>query len=75
MIEAQWHGTEEERRDLGEAIWRNCTCCWEERTLSGAVCSAHGMLGSQRVLDHLLAMRRLRQRLIEEEFSAARERA
>ena len=73
MDQATWHGADEEWRDLDTAIQHHCTCGGGERTPRDELCPADQMRASQRILDHLLAMRRLRQVLIREEFSETRQ--
>jgi len=73
MYQATWHGSDDEWRDLESAIRRHCTCRAGEQTPRDERCPADQMLDSQRILDHVLAMRRLRQVLIREEFSEERQ--
>ncbi|HEV8638515.1 MAG TPA: hypothetical protein VG370_30245 [Chloroflexota bacterium] len=65
-----WHGTDQEARELSEAIGRNCGC----ETADGVFfrCAAHRMLyGDQRAIDGLLFARRIADRLLQEEFGGS----
>jgi hypothetical protein len=57
----EWHGTDQERKELQAALDRDCSC------LPPQLCAAHALLFDQRRLDGLLFARRIRQRLLTEE--------
>jgi hypothetical protein len=68
-MDAVGKGTDEERRELDEVLWKHCLCSLRDRILDRHTCSVHSVLRDQRVLDHLLVMRRLRSHLTRSEFS------
>ena len=69
-IRVSWHGTQQESFDLINAIGRNCTCEFGLMGVRLATCSSHRMLmEDQRALDGLLFVRRMAERLLDEEFS------
>lgn len=57
----EWLGSDRELTELTEAIGRNCGCtpAQQQRNAPGC-CPAHQMLGNQRVMNHLLYVRRRR---------------
>jgi hypothetical protein len=61
-----FNGTQTEAAELNSAVLHNCDC---QRTPfgMGPKCPSHEMLNDQRALDHLLFIRRLRERLVREE--------
>ena len=68
-----WHGTQEEGLVLMDALERNCECVYDqssgERTKA---CPAHEAFAhSQRWLDGLVFERRIRRKLIAEEYRIA----
>src|SRR5262249_1288707 len=68
-----WHGTPQEALELVHAVGANCGCECGMMGVRTSVCEAHKMLtGDQRALDGLIFVRRLAERLLQEEFSAAR---
>jgi len=69
-IRVSWHGTQQESFDLIKAIGRNCTCDFGLMGVRLTTCSSHRMLmEDQRALDGLLFVRRMAERLLDEEFS------
>ena len=69
-IKVSWHGTQQESFDLINAIGRNCTCDFGLMGVRLTTCSSHRMLmEDQRALDGLLFVRRMAERLLDEEFS------
>ncbi len=69
-IRVSWHGTQQESFDLINAIGRNCTCDFGLMGVRLTTCSSHRMLmEDQRALDGLLFVRRMAERLLDEEFS------
>jgi hypothetical protein len=69
-IRVAWHGTQQESFDLVNAIGRNCTCDFGLMGARLTTCSSHRMLmEDQRALDGLLFVRRMAERLLDEEFS------
>lgn len=69
--ELVWRGTEQESRDLIEAIKPNCACTYAP--ITGArvtTCPSHAMLLEQAALDHLLFARRIRACLERGEFES-----
>lgn len=61
-----WHGNFQETTELERALSGNCAC--RAMMLVKHVCSSHGMLKDQRVLNGLLFGKRMAVRLIREEF-------
>jgi hypothetical protein len=59
-MNAIFHGTEVEARELLEAVRRSCTCSLQSNGQPDGSCSAHHMLLDQRALDGLLFVRRER---------------
>ena len=69
-IKISWHGTQQESFDLVNAIGRNCTCEFGLMSARLTTCNSHRMLmEDQRALDGLLFVRRMADRLLNEEFS------
>jgi hypothetical protein len=66
-----WGGTEPERDALLRALASNCACTTASDGTRTSTCASHGLLLDQRMLDHLLFVRRLHERLRSEEFSPA----
>ena len=72
MTEIAWHGTQQESLDLINAVTRNCACEFGLMGVRLTTCPPHRMLAEdQRALDGLLFVRRMRERLQDEEFSTA----
>ncbi len=68
---AVWHGSQAEKADLLAAMEHHCGCVKEPDGRVMSVCEPHRMLtDQQRQLDGLVMVRRLRHRLLNEEFSA-----
>ena len=66
----RWSGTQEESRDLVNAIANNCTCLYGEDEVRRAICAPHHMLvRDQRALDGLLFVRAIRDRLRHQEHA------
>jgi hypothetical protein len=66
--QAQFHGTQDETRELMEAIARNCECQFDEAGAVVNLCHPHKMLlTDQRALDGMLVMRVNRHYLLREE--------
>jgi hypothetical protein len=63
MIPNGWHGTDDELRRLRAAVEHNCTCTTGQRFSADETCSAHAVLKDERVLDHLLYVGRMIDRL------------
>jgi hypothetical protein len=62
--QVEWHGTQAEHEALEAAVDRHCTC------QDGQPCSLHRMLHEdQHALDRLLFMRRLAERLNDQEMT------
>jgi hypothetical protein len=55
---AIWHGTDDELRRLAAALQQHCTCGADLSSESGQPCAPHAMLADERVLNHLLYVRR-----------------
>ncbi len=65
-----WHGTQAELGDLLSALERHCTCQKQPDGQILSVCGPHRLLSEgQRELDGLVMVRRLRARLLAEEWS------
>lgn len=63
-----WNGTEQEGRDLVNAIRRNCVCQYDGRVIR-ASCEAHKLfVTDQKFLDGLLFARRIVDKLLNEEW-------
>ncbi len=63
-----WHGTSQEAEELRGVLEQHCTCQTLDPSANPLGCPAHALLASQRMLDGLLFGRRLRRRLLGEEF-------
>lgn len=64
-----WHGTEQEGRDLVNAIRRNCACEYDVRGNIRVSCETHRLfVTEQKFLDGLLFARRISDRLLNEEW-------
>ena len=71
-IAARWHGNQQDAFDLVNAIARHCTCEFGAKAVRVSTCSSHRILiEDQRALDGLLFARRIRPRLLREEFLVA----
>jgi hypothetical protein len=55
---AIWRGTEDELQRLAAALQQHCACTTDPGTESGQPCGEHAMLADERVLNHLLYVRR-----------------
>ncbi len=65
----EWHGSDQEARDLAEAIEHHCTCNTSDVSVGGIVwCGAHDIASDQRTIDRLLFARRISARLLSEEM-------
>lgn len=64
-----WHGTSVERKALNVAIEHHCECADESPNL----CSAHSLLADERIMNHLVFVRRTAVAYETNEFSLARE--
>ena len=67
----EFHGTSAERDELLAALARNCTCQPDADGHTKA-CPAHDLLHDQRILDRLIFDRRIRGRLLAEEWYPSR---
>jgi hypothetical protein len=66
--QAVWHGTSQESAALVKAVAGNCNCIGRTGERN-AVCAAHRMLAEdQRALDGLAFARRMKSRLLDEEW-------
>ncbi len=63
MIPTGWHGTEDELRRLRAAVEHQCDCPTAPKFSENPPCAAHSLLMDERVLDHLLYVYRMRNRL------------
>ncbi len=63
-----WHGTPQEAEDLRQALNVHCQCAVPEAYATTLGCEAHSLLSNQRLLDGLIFGRRMRRRLLGEEF-------
>src|SRR5919107_6047015 len=71
-MQVVWHGTQQESFDLVNAIARNCTCEFGLMGVRLTTCAPHKMLTEdQRALNGLLFVRRMAERLRQEEWSRA----
>ena len=68
---AIWHGTEEELRRLAAAVAQNCSCTTELGTQTGRACATHAIFTDERVLNHLLFVRRTWRQFESAEWSCA----
>ncbi len=69
VAQIHFNGTTQEGNDLLKAIAHNCQCTYGLMGVRTSTCPAHHMLiDSQRVLDHLLFMRRIEGRLNRQEW-------
>ena len=67
--QAIWHGTTQESAALVRAVADNCNCKFGRAGERNAVCAAHRMLvEDQRALDGLVFARRMKSRLLDEEW-------
>jgi hypothetical protein len=67
-----WHGTQQESFDLVNSIARNCTCEFGLMGVRLTTCAPHKMLTEdQRALNGLLFVRRMAERLRQEEWTRA----
>lgn len=68
-----FHGTEDEMRDLLNALTRNCACTFGLMGVRLTTCAPHdALVHDQRWLDHLLFARRICTRLEREEWKRQR---
>jgi hypothetical protein len=68
-----WHGTQSEALELLQALSRNCSCVVTAEGVRLSTCAPHEMLSSdQRAIDGLLFLRRIADRLRNEEFNPTR---
>jgi hypothetical protein len=66
---AIWHGTDLEQSEFLAAITHNCTCVVDEQKKTKTVCAPHeAMVHNQDFLNKMLFMRRMRGRLLKEEY-------
>ena len=69
MEETVWHGTPGERMRLLVSVANNCACSTPTLRAAPTLCSLHRALCfEQRFLDRLLYARRMRERLMSEEW-------
>jgi hypothetical protein len=69
MVPNRWHGTDDELRRLQTALEHNCTCTSLPRLSDDSTCGSHALLADERVLDHLLYVYRMTDRLQRAEWS------
>lgn len=65
----EWPGTEQESAELLAALGRNCSCTTDPAGKRIGTCPAHQLLLAPGQPEHLLFGRRLRDRLVIEEFT------
>ena len=69
MHETVWHGTPRERQRLLASVTLNCECIRGPHAAQPRLCSLHqAVCFDQRFLDRLLYARRMRERLLCEEW-------
>lgn len=71
MTTIVFHGTKEETADLLKALQANCSCEYGPFGKRLSLCPPHSILtdkNGQRIVDDLLFHRRIRERLMKEEF-------
>ena len=69
MQETVWPGTPAERQRLLASVARNCACDTEPVTPRPTLCSVHrAVVFDQSFLDRLIYVRRMRERLLCEEW-------
>jgi hypothetical protein len=71
MTSNMWHGTDDELLRLRAAMDHNCTCTYNSYAPVNETCVSHALLADARVLDHLLYVYRMKDRLERAEWSGA----
>jgi hypothetical protein len=61
-------GTEDEQYRLAKAVSQNCTCTRSDDGIAGPECPACALLTTDESLKHLVFWRRLRRKVLEQEF-------
>jgi hypothetical protein len=66
-----WHGTDDELQRLRAAVEHHCTCTSGPGLSANQICCSHAVLTDERVLDHLLFVYRMKDRLDRAEWRGA----
>jgi hypothetical protein len=69
MIPNRWRGTDDELRRLQTAVEHNCTCPSLASSSADPTCVSHAVLANESVVDHLLYVYRMRDRLQRAEWT------